>query len=259
MKKIIAPFLVLLLTFVTATSFAKPPREFYAIQVYYLQDAAQEQRVDQYLQQAYLPALHRLGLSKIGVFKPHGNDTSSNRRIFVLVPFKKLDQFVNLQQNLLKDKAFTAASEAYHGAAHNAPNYKRMETIVLQAFTGMPVSEKPALKSEVAGRVYELRSYEGATERLYAKKVDMFNRGDEIGLFKRLGFNAVFYGEVLAGSRMPNLMYMTSFENMQERDAHWKAFSADPQWKELSAKAEYKNTVSKSDIFLLQATPYSDI
>ncbi len=61
-------------------------------------------------------------------------------------------------------------------------------------------------------RAYELRSYESPTEKLYWNKVEMFNKGDEIGLFKRLNFNAmVFYGEVVAGSRMPNLMHLTDF------------------------------------------------
>ncbi|MBK9491957.1 MAG: NIPSNAP family protein [Haliscomenobacter sp.] len=46
-----------------------------------------------------------------------------------------------------------------------------------------------------------------------------------------MGFNAVFYAEVLSGRRMPNLMYMTSFDNIESRDAHWKSFGADPFWK----------------------------
>jgi hypothetical protein len=50
----------------------------------------------------------------------------------------------------------------------------------------------------------------------------MFNLGDEIRLFKKLGFNAVFYGEVLSGAQMPNLMFMTSFNNMAAHDQHWK-------------------------------------
>ena len=32
-------------------------------------------------------------------------------------------------------------------------------------------------------------------------------------------------------AHMPNLMYMTSFDNMAARDEHWKAFSSDPLWK----------------------------
>ena len=38
----------------------------------------------------------------------------------------------------------------------------------------------------------------------------------------------MFYASVLAGARMPNLMYMTTFENQAERDAHWKTFGDDP-------------------------------
>ena len=116
----------------------------------------------------------------------------------------------------------------------------------------------PALKSDKKSRVYELRSYESATEKIYKNKVQMFNQGDEIGLFKRLDFNAVFYGEVISGSKMPNLMYMTSFENMDERNKHWKTFVDDPYWKKLSAMPEYQNNVSHMDIILMYPSDYSD-
>jgi len=86
----------------------------------------------------------------------------------------------------------------------------------------------------------------------------MFNVGGEVPLFKRLGFNAIFYASVIAGSHQPNLMYMTSFESMQEREAHWKTFSNDAQWKALSSDAKYQNNISHIDITFLHAMPYSD-
>lgn len=86
----------------------------------------------------------------------------------------------------------------------------------------------------------------------------MFNQGDEIGLFKRLNFNAVFYSEVIAGSKMPNLMYMTSFENMDDRNAHWKAFSSDTAWVKLKSMPIYQNNVSHIDITFLKGVEYSD-
>ena len=86
----------------------------------------------------------------------------------------------------------------------------------------------------------------------------MFNEGGEIDLFKRLNFNPVFYSEVIAGSKMPNLMYMTTFENMAERDAYRKAFGDDPFWKKLSAMTEYQNNVLKIDIIFLYPADYSD-
>jgi NIPSNAP len=88
--------------------------------------------------------------------------------------------------------------------------------------------------------------------------VQMFNQGDEVGLFKRLGFNAVFYADVISGNRMPNLMYMTTFANQASHDAHWKAFVDDPYWKKLSAMPEYQHNVSKINIYLLRPTEYSD-
>ena len=86
----------------------------------------------------------------------------------------------------------------------------------------------------------------------------MFNSG-ETDIFDRLDFNPVFYAHVVAGSHMPNLMYMTSFESFEAREAHWKAFGNDPVWKKLSSDAQYANNVSKADIVLLHPTTYSDL
>ena len=87
----------------------------------------------------------------------------------------------------------------------------------------------------------------------------MFNEGGEIALFKSLDFNALFYAEVISGSTMPNLMYMTTFADMAAHDAHWNAFKNSPEWKKLSALPEYKNTVSKNVTLLLHPTEYSDL
>jgi hypothetical protein len=251
-------FALLVCTCFFLQSFASD-REFYEIRIFYLDSKEQEDKVDRYLKDALLPALHQRGFERVGVFKPIGNDTSSNKRIFVIIPYKKLQQFADLEKELQKDRSYLQNGKDYIETAYNEPAYKRQESILLQAFVGMTKGSKPDLKNQRSERVYELRSYESASERIYANKVDMFNKGDEIGLFKRLGFNAVFYGEVLAGCHKPNLMYMTSFENMEERDRHWKAFGSDPAWKELSAKPEYQHNVSKIDIYFLRATEYSDL
>lgn len=123
----------------------------------------------------------------------------------------------------------------------------------------MPKIEKSGLTGSKGNRVYELRSYESATEKIFKNKVRMFNQGGEIALFQRLGFNAIFYGEVIFGSKMPNLMYMTSFENKAARDEHWKTFGNDPEWKKLSSLPEYQNNVSKIEIVYLTPADYSDL
>lgn len=244
----------------SANAAVKPPqREFYEIRVYHVKDAAQEGMVDHYLEQAFLPAAHKAGIANVGVFKPVGNDTAADRRIYVLIPYRRLEQFVQLPAQLDANKEYAAAGAAYLDAAYNAAPYTRMETILLQAFPDHPQMELPALTGPKGERIYELRSYEGPTEKLYRNKVQMFNKGGEIGIFKRLNFNAVFYGEVISGSHMPNLMYLTTFENKAARDEHWKAFGSDPAWKQLVAAPEYQHNVSHQDIMFLHPTEYSDI
>jgi hypothetical protein len=240
---------------------AKPPaREFYQIKIYHLTSADQEKIVDDYLKDAYLPALKRAGIAKVGVFKPIESDTALyGKRIFLLIPFKSLEQFASLGDVLQKDAQYLAAGKTYIDAPYTNPPFARIESIISRAFRDMPQSEVPSLTAPHHERVYELRSYEGHTEKIYKNKEHMFNEGGEIKLFRKLGFNAVFYSEVLAGSTFPNLMYMTTFENKASRDEHWKAFGNSPEWKKMSALPEYQNNVSKITIYLLQPTAYSAI
>ena len=234
------------------------PKTYYQLTVYHYSTSTQEQLIDDYLQKALIPALHRMNIKSVGVFKAISNDTASLKKLYVLIPLVSLNTVADISARLSSDKEYQASDAPYITAAYNAAPYARMETILLQAFSLAPTLQLPQLKSPKKERVYELRSYESATEKIFHNKVHMFNEGDEIGLFKRLNFNAVFYGEVIAGGKMPNLMYMTSFENKADRDAHWKSFGDDPYWKKLSAMPEYKNNVSHIDIMFLRPTDYSD-
>jgi len=58
---------------------------------------------------------------------------------------------------------------------------------------------------------------------------------------------------------MPNLMYMTTFENQASRNEHWKVFGEDPQWKKLVSMPEYQHNVSKNVTLFFRPTKYSDI
>jgi len=238
-------------------SFLAPRQEFYEIRIYHLKSNAQEKVVETYLKDAYLPALHKAGLAKVGVFKPVETDTA-DRKMYLLIPYSDLERMAAINELLLKDKKYLQSGKEYLDAKFDNPPFARTESIILKAFSHHPLLETPALKGPREDRIYELRSYESHTENIFRNKVHMFNEGGEVALFKRLGFNAVFYGEVLAGPRMPNLMYMTTFENKASRDEHWKTFGADPEWKKLSSMQEYQNNVSKIDISFLHPTEYSD-
>ncbi len=77
--------------------------DYYEIRIYKLNSKAQEDRIDKYLKDAYIPALHRAGISKVGVFKPIESDTVAGEIIVVWVPFKSLQQFEELPKMLDKD------------------------------------------------------------------------------------------------------------------------------------------------------------
>lgn len=255
--------LLIVVFLLTTTLFANPTlaagkRDYYEIKLYRINTNEQVKQVNQFLKDDYIPALHRAGIGKIGVFHPVGNDTAAEKKIYVFIPLRSLKD-VDLVANITATDSKLKQNNAYLDIPFNASPYKRVETIVLKAFEGMPSFQAPALTGNKADRIYELRSYESATSRLYRQKVKMFNEGGEIALFKRLEFNAVFYAEVLAGSHMPNLMYMTSFNNWAERNEHWKKFTEDPEWLKLKVVPEYLNTVSKNEQEYLHPAEFSEL
>jgi hypothetical protein len=236
----------------------KDKREYYQVTIYHFKNEAQKLEIDSYLEKALLPALHRMKINNVGVFTPIANDTVADKKIVVIMPAKSLQEITDLPGKLLKDESFRVDGKKFTEAAYDNPPFTRMEKILLYAFPKAPVLNLPVLNSPKPERIYEFRSYESPTENLFRNKVQMFNEGGEVALFKRLNFNAVFYAEVIAGSSMPNLMYMTSFESMDDRNAHWKTFGADPEWKKLSSDPVYQHNVSKADIILMKAAAFSD-
>ena len=233
-------------------------REYYQFKTYSFNSDEQESQTDLYLQNAFLPALKKLNISNVGVFKPHLKEGDTLKKTHLLIPFSSMQEFLDLDAALEKDSVYLKNGADYIEAGYDKPPYDRIESVLLKAFIDFPKLHKPQLQGSRADRIYELRSYESSTESLYKRKVDMFNAGGEIKLFDKLDFNAVFYGEVISGAKMPNLMYMTSFSDQTSRDAHWKAFFDSPEWDKLKNVERYKNTVSHADIYFLYATAYSD-
>lgn len=254
-------FSFLLLLTMQCFSFAQGKEktgEYYQITIYHFSTDEQQSAIDNYLKNAYLPALHRQKINNVGVFTDLKNDTSADKRIFVFLPVKSLQQIDDLVTMIEKDREYLTNGKDYLETSFDKPLYSRLENIILKSFPLAPSMQLPKLTAPSSERVYELRSYESSSEHLFLNKRKMFNEGGEIGIFKKLNFNAVFFSTVIAGNHMPNLMYMTTFENMADRDAHWKSFVADAEWKTLSALPEYQHNVSHADIYFLRPTSYSD-
>ena len=238
------------------------PQEYYLIKEYQIDKEYQNEVLETYFEEAYLPALKRSGIDAVGVFRNvelEGIDNQVvNNSYYLLIPFNQLDDLETLDASLTDDEEYQSKADAYINASHDQAPYSRISITILKAFEDHPNFKIPDLAAPKSERIYELRSYESPTEAYFTNKVKMFNTGDEIGLFSKLNFNAAFYGEVLAGPNMPNLVYMTAFNNREERDLKWQQFVDDPQWKELIGDKQYDNNVSKADLIFLHPLSFSD-
>jgi hypothetical protein len=256
-KNLIPIVLLLFFAFLTTSSYAQGKRDFYELRTYHIENASQETQLDAYLKDALLPALHRNGVAKVGVFKPIASQPDAGKKVYLFIPYSSMKAYSKMVGKLGKDQTYQTAGSAYINAPYDNPPYKRIETAFLQAFTGQPRFTESKVTGPKKDRVYELRSYESPTEKLYKQKVKMFNEG-EMDIFTKLDFNPVFYGEVISGAYMPNLMYMTTFSNIESREAHWKAFGTDTDWNRMKVMPEYQNIMNKNDQRLLFPTDYSD-
>ena len=235
-------------------------KSIYEIRVYKMKNAAQVEATDQFLKGAYLETLHRLGIKQVGVFKPISNDTAEIKQTIVIVPYVSLDVWRKTKTNLNADSLFMSEGKEFLNADTAHLPFTRIESTLLEAFPDQPKLIPTKLKND-PDAIYELRSYESPTRDLHMLKVDMFNAGGEIKLFKDLDFQAVFYGDVLSGSRMPNLVYMVVFANAESREKKWKAFGSSETWQTISADPKYRNNISVNhiDSWLLHRTYYSDL
>jgi len=226
----------------SAAKSLKGGREFYELRVYTLKSEQQQKLVENYFKDALIPALKKLGSSAVGVFtelKP-----AAQTKIYALIPYNSWDDFIRIQDKLAADQDYLQAGAPCLNAPATDPAYERIESSLLRAFAHMPKMQAP----EHTPRIFELRRYEHASESAAKKKLEMFNDAGEIAIFKRLGFNPVFFGETLIGELRPNLIYMITFDDMAAHDSHWKAFGSDPEWKKISAIPDYADAKLVSHI-----------
>ncbi|MCP4312110.1 MAG: NIPSNAP family containing protein [Bacteroidetes bacterium] len=261
MKTSEKPMALLLLLMVvcglTSSCDTREECDYFEMKIYRYETASQEERLDDYFGSAYLPALHRTGIENVGVFKLKEDGNEIQNAIILLIPFTSLDQYIEAPELLRSDQVYLEAGRDYIESPHNDPPYTRIESIILKAFSATPHLTVPQFESPREERVYELRSYQGATELLYERKVEMFNSG-ESELFIKLGFNPLFFGEGISSSEMPHLMYMISFSDTLSQKEHWAAFREHPDWQKMKKIDRYKNTVSNITKYMLYPTFYSD-
>jgi hypothetical protein len=235
------------------------PPEFYVWRQFNVRNGTQPRRLADFLQNAAIPALNRLGHKPVGIFEVVAGVPSPT--IFMMTPFATADAVATLDASLDRDDAFVRAAAPYLDAPATDPVYVRQEVSLLGAFPNVPRVEVPAATANKGPRLFELRTYESHNERAHRAKVRMFTEMGEVDIFRRCGLTPVFFSRALAGPRMPSLTYMLVHENMAGREKSWDAFRNDPEWKKLASTPGYSDAeiVSNITTVFLRPAGYSQI
>jgi len=233
-------------------------REYYELRRYHLQSGPGQKLTDSYLAEALIPALNRLKIKPVGAFNLYlGPETPS---LYLLLPASSLDSLATAELSLADDEAYQKAGASFLRAPAKEPPFIRVESSLMIAFEGWPKLVVPPVTASHGARVFQLRTYESATNFDHRRKVEMFHHG-EFDYFKEAGFWNVFFADSLIGPHLPNLTYMLSFPDLSELNAKWEAFNNVPGWKKLRSSSEYnfEPIVSNVTNLILNPTSYSQI
>jgi hypothetical protein len=231
-------------------------QEFIEIQVFSVKDHEKRAQLIGILDKALVPALNRQGIKPVGVFVPLETETKFGLNVFVVVPHKTTETLVSENAKLLADSAYRKDAAALFETTSKNPVYTDCQTFLLQCFATVPALETPNLGAD---RVFELRRYRSFSIERNAAKIKMFEHGGELPLFRELGLNPIFFAEMVAGKRLPNLMYMVGFPSMEKHEAVWKEFVAHPKWQTMKSNPEFADTATEIDRVILKPSAGSQI
>ena len=235
-----------------ATAAPTPKRPYFELRRYALAAGGPAGKLaDAYFANALIPALNRLGIPAVGAFKLDiGPDTPA---LYLLIPSPSLETLANLDALLTKDAAYLKAAEPFLAAPADHPAFHRVDSSLLSAFDDFAI---PA----AGKRIFQLRIYESPTQQAHENKVAMFANA-EIGIFRSVGMTPVFFAKALIGPSLPNLTYMLVFNDQDDLQAKWSAFSAAPAWKKLVGMPGNgdDSLIRQITNLILSPKPYSQI
>ena len=246
-----------LILLASCNSLSFDEQEYYEYRVYKIDSEDKQQQVMKFLRMAYVPAMYRMGLSRIGVFvNAKKNDDYD---IHMILPFNGMGQYAGRSEYLMNDRVFMDDAAVFFGSSKDNPPYLRIDSSFFKAFSSMPFIEMPEESLRDKKRIFELRVYESHNDEKAALKRDMFNVDGETQLMRDLGMGPVFFAECLSGKNYPNLTYMLSASSLEENKAYWQNFLQSPRWAKMKQIEKYKGTVSKIEKKFLKPVDFSEL
>ena len=232
-------------------------RRYYELLTYRLITSSRTPALLEFLADAAIPAWNRQGIEPVGVLTTvYGTDMAA---VHVLLPHPTIESVGMSRDKLLADTKFLEAGAEIIESGESNPAFVRMESSLLIGFPSMPSLELPDNNLERKSRIFEMRTYESPSLKTHKKKIEMFDRAGEIELFREIGLRPVMFAETIIGPRLPNLVYMLTFDSMVEHDEAWDRFKVDPRWIALRDDPQFSGLVSCISDIVFSPTSASQI
>ena len=234
---------------------AEKRTKYYALESFYMRQGAQPARLHEYLRGSALPALRKAHTGPLivldSLIAPH------MPQVMLILGFPSLDEWENLRRKLAEDQAYSQARAALDGDSE--PPYDTQANVLVEATDYSP-EIAPDAEPRKTSRIFELRVYHSPTRRQLRALHERFSSA-EIKIFHRSGIHPILYSQTVFGPNMPNLTYLTPFENLAAREKAWEAFGADPEWAKVRKESVDKHGQISSviQISFFRATAYSPI
>jgi len=227
----------------------------YVLEQYFLRNGTQPGRIHDWLRDGLLPQLVKIHRGpKIvldALVAPH------QPQVAFICGYESLAEWRDVSARLASDGGFRKKLEAWEEPAESP--YENITRTLLETADYSPEITAPAAPPK-ASRIFELRVYHSPTWRQLKALHERF-AGPEIRIFHRVGVRPVLYASTLAGSSMPNLVYLIPFDDLASREKAWNAFGADPEWVKVRKESieQHGQISSIIQISLYRAAPYSPV
>ncbi|MDR0393590.1 MAG: NIPSNAP family protein [Tannerella sp.] len=226
-------------------------KEIYEWRIYTL--TSDGELLDSFFKDTLLPAYNRKKV-KTGAFKLFKPKDEEKEQRHILFIYPDIGTYLKVKKTIWDDKEFRRKADGFYTQSAPNPVYSNLESYLSEGFDKIPVHRIP----DPSRTLFEIRIYRSPNEEANQRKVKMFNK-EEIDLFDKVGINSVLYGEIMAGPRMPALLYLTWYKDEKTRSDAWSKFVNHPDWKRMSALPEYAHTATNNQSIFLSPMPYSQL
>ena len=142
-------------------------QQYLELRHYELESQDHQNAFDDFLAKAAIPALGKLGIGPVGVFKWADGKSFD---LYVLLPHKSLASVATANTHMLADPQYQDMGRTILDCPKSSPAYKRWDSSLLLAFEGCPAVEVPSKKDT---RVFQLRIYESHNTTKAKRKIEM--------------------------------------------------------------------------------------